>query len=562
MNTANNTPTNFPTGIPVSQQSYTNWDGTITATDIWTCEPRHADDVVSVCNWAAQNNFTVRPKGIAHNWSPLTIDPVQGSYKNTMLVDTTVSLNQLRFVPASGNNGPAVTVGTGATMGQLMDFLEKQSGGKGAASGYSFPHIPAPDHLTVGGVLAINGHGTAIRTAPIEDMAASYGSMSNRIISLTAVVTDPNGTSANQYSLKTFARGEIDTDAFLTQLGRAFIVEATLQVVDNYNLRCQSFMNIDKSVLFAAPTGTEPTPNSCTDFLNKSGRVEVIWFPFTDFPWLKVWTVSPTQPEGSKLVTGPNNYTFSDNLPDWVTALIKGLTTIPGLTVEFGKAMEKITRFGLEVTGTSDLWGASKNTLFYVKDTTLRVTANGYAVLMKRADVQQGIADFTTQFSTLLDEYRNKGLFGQYPVNAPLEIRITGLDAPNESPGMAGRPVISSLATDADTETKGWDVALWLDVLTLPGTAHAEAFYTDLEAWMLQHFQAPYAKVVPEWSKGWAYTPQNGPWSSDAFMQIVRNGFTQGRNADDNWAWQVDTMKRYDAHGLFFSPFTKQLFEE
>lgn len=562
MNTANNTPTNFPAGIPVSQQTYTNWDGTITATDIWTCTPRNAEDVVSVCNWAAKNGFTVRPKGIAHNWSPLTIDPVQGSYKNTLLVDTTVSLNQLSFVPASDSHGPAVTVGTGATMGQLMDFLEQQSGGKGAAPGYSFPHIPAPDHLTVGGVLAINGHGTAIRTAPVEDMAASYGSMSNRIISLTAVVTDPNGANPNQYSLKTFARGEKDTDAFLTQLGRVFIVEVTLQVVDNYNLRCQSFMDIDKNVLFAPPTGGEPTPNSCADFLNKSGRVEVIWFPFTDFPWLKVWTNAPTQPAGSKLVTSPNNYTFSDNLPDWVTALIKGLTTIPGLTVEFGKAMEKITRFGLEVTGTSDLWGPSKNTLFYVKDTTLRVTANGYAVLMKRADVQQGIADFTTQFSTLLEQYRNKGLFGQYPVNAPLEIRITGLDAPNEAPGMAGRPVISSLSTDAETEANGWDVALWLDVLTLPGTAHAEAFYTDLETWMLQHFQVPYAKVVPEWSKGWAYTPQNGPWSSDAFLQLVRKGFTQGRSANDNWAWQVDTMNRYDAHGLFFSPFTKQLFGE
>jgi hypothetical protein len=334
-----------------------------------------------------------------------------------------------------------------------------------------------------------------------------------------------------------------------------------LQVIDNYNLRCQSFMDIDKSVLFAAPTGPTPTPKSCADFLDKSGRIEIIWFPFTDCPWLKVWTVAPTQPEGSKLVTGPNNYTFSDNLPDWVTALVKGLTTIPGLTVEFGKAMEKITRFGLELTGTKDLWGASKNTLFYVKDTTLRVTANGYAVLMNRANIQQAIADFTTHFSTLLEQYRNNGLFGQFPVNAPLEIRITGLDAPNEVPGMAGRPVISSLATDAETEQHGWDVALWLDVLTLPGTAHAEAFYTDLEVWMVQHFQSPKAKVVPEWSKGWAYTPQHGPWSSDAFLAMIRKGFTQGRATDDNWDWELATLAQYDAHGLFFSPFTKQLFD-
>jgi FAD/FMN-containing dehydrogenase len=67
-------------------------------------------------------------------------------------------------------------VQSGATIDALMNFLERQSGGKGAAPGYSFPHIPATGNLTIGGVLAINGHGTAIRIHG-EDTRTSYGSI-------------------------------------------------------------------------------------------------------------------------------------------------------------------------------------------------------------------------------------------------------------------------------------------------------------------------------------------------------------------------------------------------
>jgi hypothetical protein len=53
------------------------------------------------------------------------------------------------------------------------------------------------------------------------------------------VVTDPYTTTPDAHTLRTFSRGEADTKAFLTHVGRALVVEATLQVVDNYNLRCR-----------------------------------------------------------------------------------------------------------------------------------------------------------------------------------------------------------------------------------------------------------------------------------------------------------------------------------
>ena len=563
-------PPGFPLYIPILQQQFINWDLTINVPNVWTCQPRNGQDVADACNWAAQNGYTVRPKGIAHNWSPLSVTPGLPSYDKLLLVDTTVSLNDMTFNPANGSNGPSVTVGSGQTMGNLLEFLEQQAGGKGAATGYSFPHVPAPDHLTVGGVLAINAHGTAVPTPPNDDFPTTYGSMSNRILSLTAVVTDPTSQNPGLYSLKTFERGDKETTAFMTQLGRALITEVTLQVIDNYNMQCLSITDIDAKTLFATQTGSTPPPQSCGEFLNQSGRIEVIWYPFTTLPWLKVWTVAATKPKTSREVDGPNNYWFSDNLPEFVTPLIDTILNVdPSLTVSFGEMMQNFTIDGLNgkkiggipvIKQTRDIWGASKNTLFYVKDTTLRVTANGYAVLMNKAGVQQAISDFTAQFEKMLTDYQSRNLF---PINSPVEIRVTGLDSGDDMPsitgGPAGRPVISALSTDADTVKNNWDVAVWFDVLSLPGTKYSNDFYEELEDWLIGHFTSPGARVLAEWSKGWAYTAA-GPWTNATFIDQIKQDFTTSRAADDNWAWETATLAKYDAHNLFQSVLTQTLF--
>ncbi|WP_405206493.1 cholesterol oxidase substrate-binding domain-containing protein [Aquimarina sp. LLG6339-5] len=560
----------FPVNVPVKQETFSNWAKAIVVPNIWTCIPANENDVVDVCNWAAQNGWTVRARGIMHNWSPLAVTPNLPNYDKLLLVDTTASLNKMRFILSIDKMGPAVTVGTGATMGDLLKFLEEIPDGKGEASGYGFVNVPAPGHLTVGGVIAINAHGTSVSTPPNDNFKTTYGSMSNRILSLTAVVTDPNSNDPTMYQLKTFQRGDKELTALMTQLGRTMITSVTLQVIENYNLRCLSITNINKDVLFKLQTGTVPPANSCGDFLNKSGRIEVIWFPFTSYPWLKVWTVEATKPATSRKVDGPNNYPFSDNLPDFVVKMIDVImSTAPGLTEDFGQLMLKMTSEGLDgkILGfpiydqSRDIWGPSKNTMLYVKDTTLRVTANGYAILMNKSEVQQAISDFTTQFETMLLKYKGENKF---PINSPLEIRVTGLDRGDDMPSFtkepAGRPVISSLATDAETIKNNWDVALWLDVLTIPGTKYADEFYQELEEWFLNHFTAPKARVVPEWSKGWAYT-SSGAWTSDTFIDTIKKGFMDHREANDNWAWESSILTKYDSHNIYQSKLTQKLFQ-
>jgi hypothetical protein len=64
---------------------------------------------------------------------------------------------------------------------------------------------------------------------------------------------------------------------------------------------------------------------------------------------------------------------------------------------------------------------------------------------------------------------------------------------------------------------------------------------------------------MPEWSKGWGYT-DGGPWTNTLFFDHIRQAFTVGRNDQNNWEFEVDTMKKYDKSNLFKNLFLDQLF--
>ena len=524
----------------------------------------------------------MRPRGILHGWSPLSLPTAPIEQAKVLLVDLTKGLWQTTFLPASGGLSNRVKVGAGATLLQLLQFLEAQQGGKGAAPGYSFPHTPAPGNLTLGGVLAIGAHGTAVRTPAQDDMPASYGSMSNQVLAFTAVCTDPSSPNPDEYVVRSFERGETDAKALLVNLGRTLVLDATLQVIDNYNLRCESRTDVSAETLFAVPTAAQPVPpNSFADFFNQTGRVEIIWFPFSwkpptllnepVNPWLHIWTNSPEKPaEPTIAVNTPYNYPFADNVPQWVQQMLPTLLKTPGVTPLFGWTSAKITAdglkgesmFGQNYPVSSDIWGPSKNTLLYVQDSTLRVMANGYAIHVNKSDVQKAVAAFASQYRSMLEKYGNDGE-GEYPINSPLEIRVTGLDNPTEvhlPPGqIAGSPSLSATIMDAEDVQNRWDVALWFDVLTIPGTPNADTFYVELEQWLLTYFSdatdGVAGRVIPEWSKGFAYDQNNGPWTDAGFLEHVRHTF------GDDWGYALTTLAKYDKSNLFSSPFLDQLFQ-
>jgi FAD/FMN-containing dehydrogenase len=87
---------------------------------------------------------------MSHNWSPIVL-PAGSTGAGHVPLDTTQHLTSI--VTAAGS--PAtVAVQAGATMDSLTTAL--------AAAGHGLCAMPAPGDITVGGMLAINAHGSAI----------------------------------------------------------------------------------------------------------------------------------------------------------------------------------------------------------------------------------------------------------------------------------------------------------------------------------------------------------------------------------------------------------------
>jgi len=533
-------PPGFPTSIPLYQQGYRNWAGDIVVDALWTCAPRTPAEVVTLANWARGAGYKLRARGKMHNWSPLVVTPGSTEAKQVLL-DTTAHLTA---VSVAGGSPATVTAQTGITMEALLTRLEQ--------SGYGLTATPAPGDLTLGGVLAIDGHGTAIpANGETRVPGTTYGSVSNLVTSLTAVVWD---SATSQYTLRTFSRGDAGIRPLLTHVGRSFVTSVTLQVGANQRLRCQSWFDINWQTLFApaASAGSR----SLRSYLQSAGRVEAIWFPFTDNPWLKVWSVKPSKPLLAKQVNSPYNYPFSDNLSGELTSLIGQIIAGNGsLTPTFGTTQIAVVGSGLITTGTWDIWGWSKNTMLYVRPSTLKVTANGYAVLTSRANVQRVVNEFATYYRGRMDAYRAQG---RYPMNGPVEIRVTGLDqSADVAVTSAGPPSLSALRPRPDRPE--WDTAVWLDILTVPGTPYANEFYREVEQWVYSNYSGTYAAVRPEWSKGWGYST-SAAWADPTQLSTtVPNTYRTGLPTADNWDGARGTLNQYDPHRVFSNSFLDTL---
>ncbi|AZP15660.1 FAD-binding protein [Streptomyces aquilus] len=525
----------FPADVGLYRTAYRNWVGEITATGLWACAPADGEQVVAVVNWAWRHGWRVRGRGSSHGWSPLTVTQDTPSDAPVLLVDTATHLTGLAL-----ESSHAVRAGTGVTLEALLTFLEGHGLGVTAA--------PAPGDLTLGGALAIDAHGTAVPARGEQRLPGqTYGSLSNRVLSVTAVVWD---AGSGAYVLRTFARDEADAAVLLTHLGRALVTEVVLRVGANSNLRCVSRTDIPAAELFAAPGGDGRTLAS---YLDKAGRVEAIWFAFTEFPWLKVWSVEPAKPLTSRRVTSPYNYPFSDNVPTLVADIAGRMVSDAAwyLAPVLGNAQYDAAALGLVATLSADLWGPSKNTLLYLKPTTLRVSANGYAVLTRRDRVQRVVAEFTAFYRERLAVY---SALGRFPVNGSVEIRVTGLDDPADAELVGARaPLLSALRPDAARPE--WDTAVWLDILTLPGTPYAEKFLREIERFLLDRHDGTDSLTRVEWSKGWAYT-EDAVWEDEEVLGTV----VPGSLGDGAWGQAAGILDRLDPHRVFGNAFLDRLF--
>jgi FAD/FMN-containing dehydrogenase len=165
------------------------------------------------------------------------------------------------------------------------------------------------------------------------------------------------------------------------------------------------------------------------------------------------------------------------------------------------------------------------------------------------------VSDFYAQYTSRLAHYQG---LGQYPMNGPVEIRVTGLDKPAESVvSGAQSPILSSVRPRHDHPE--WDVAVWLDMGTLPVTAGFSQFYADMESWIWSHYSGSYATVRPEWSKAWACT-STGPWTNATILgSSIPAAVSAGQASGDGWSTAVSILKSYDPNSVFSNPFLDTL---
>jgi hypothetical protein len=286
-------------------------------------------------------------------------------------------------------------------------------------------------------------------------------------------------------------------------------------------------------------------------FIEEAGGVEAIWFPFTDNPWLKYWSATEARPAGSRLVTEPYNYPFSDLIPLPVADLAGQALRDGSVTPEFNAAEYSAALGGLNGLDATDIWGPAMNTQLYIRSTTLRFDENGYGVTCRREDVQRVLHLFFAKYRTLLGEHTARN---EYPMNGPVEVRACGLDDP-EHVGIKDAQSSALACTAPRPDHPEWDTVVWLNLLTQPGTPGEYAFYREMERWTIATFDGTWAHARPEWSKGWAFSADAG-WSDEKTLrQTIPALVSAGKPHDHGFHWAMRRLDEHDPHRILSNDF-------
>lgn len=529
-------PAGFPDGIPLETRTFENWARETIVADLPFAVPRSTRDVVAVVNWAATAGWRVRACGFMHGWAPLVVTPGTTCDSRVLLVDLTRHLTSVDVL----DGGDIVAAG-GASLEAVT--LVAQQHGRG------FTNLPAPGNLTIGGALAVGAHGTSVPAIGERGRPRhAYGSLSNRVLELTALVWDQR---RHRYVARRFTRRDRPIDALLAHLGRSLVTSVRLRTEPDHNLRCESITDVSATEMFAAPG----TPGrTFASYVDASGRAEAIWFPYTERPWLKIWSVSPEKPASSRAVTEPYNYPFSDNVPVEISTLAERVVEgDESFAPVLGRAMASVADAGLDGMQCRDLWGPSRALLLYIKPSTLRYAEFGYAIHCCRGDLQRVVHGFVSDYQRLLDGYAAQG---RHPVNGPVEIRVQAPDHPDV--GVPGARAPRLTATRPRPDRPAWDTVVWLNLLSFPGNPGLE-FYNRLEPLLLERFDGTWAGLRVEWSKGWAYTPQ-GPWTNDDVIgRTVPRSLSTGYPRSSDFAATMRELRALDPQRVFGNAFLDRL---
>lgn len=532
------TPDGFPDGVQTEFRYVENWSRMLRVPEVLTARPTDEEQCLQIVRWAAEAGWRARPIGALHTWVPILLQDAD----RIVLIDQSAMTGLVAFTQ---DPVPAATFHAGTTLSQATAILEGiDNGGRSPTPGWGWPDYPGIPDVTVGGMCAIGAHGAGIRMR--SDQEDLFGTVSNLILGFRAIVYD-----GDEYIVRDFTRDDPDAAAFLVHLGHAYLLQVRMRVVPNCMLT-RRVEYPDWTESFAEPSASLP-PRSLQALVEEHGRVQQLWFPFTQTPIVQHFTEGAGEPQGNATkVTAPLTARLSPTLPvAFTSAFGATLEHLPWLT----PLVERATLAEMRHLSPPDhVWhGTSGNVLLYVQHDTLRVISLAYAILVESSQVQAAVHALGYAFDEMLHRYARAGL---EPVNSCLEIRVTDLDRA-EAVGLPdAAPALLSPARPLPGATL--DRAIWFDLVTVPGAKGSTTFYMEFESWLWERFPAP-GTLRAEWSKAWAFGPQ-GPWTNaEVIDRILRSYDPDGTLAT---AHSVrDTWKRFDPAGVYGSPLMSQVFQ-
>jgi hypothetical protein len=531
-------PDGFPVGIHADYRYIENWSRMLRVNDVLTARPTNEEQCLQIVRWAAAAGWRVRPMGALHTWVPILLQDAD----RTVLIDQSAMTGLVAFTEEPV---PAVTLHAGTTLADATAILEGiDNGGRSSAPGWGWPDFPGIPDVTVAGMCAIGAHGAGIRMR--TDQEDLFGTVSNLILGFRAIVSE-----GDRYVVRDFTREDPDASAFLVHLGHAYLLQLCMRVVPNCTLaRRVEYPAWTES--FAEPSSSLP-PQSLQALVEEHGRVQQLWFPFTQTPIVQHFSEEPHEPAAEVIkATAPLTVRLSPTLPvAFTTAFGATLKGLPWLT----PLVERTTLVEMRHLSPPDhVWhGTSRNVLLYVQHDTLRVISLAYAILVEQHEVQAAVHALGHKFDDMLHHYARSGL---EPINSCLEIRVTDLDRA-DAVGLPGAaPAVLSPARALPGAAL--DRAVWFDLVTVPGSSGLNTFCMEFEAWLWETFASP-GTLRAEWSKAWAFGP-DGPWTNTKVIDRVLRSYDPDGSLTTAHAMR-DTWRRYDTAGVYGSAVMSRVFD-
>lgn len=519
---------------------------------VFISHPRK-NDLVPLANWALLSGYRLRAIGSRCSWAPLIFSLADNgtSCPKTLLLDTKRHLTDFHVNPPDSPETPdrlSVTVGPGLTLLRFLTLLEEND--------LSIFACPTTGVFTIGGLLAIGAHGSGIPGAQDQrNVGHTYGTLSNLVMELTIVSWD---ASQGSYKLRRVHRAEKEAKAFLVNLGRAFIVSATLRVGKLQMLRSQSHFFVPVGTVFQDPAVKNPL-NSAYSFSSLAqtfGRIDVITSSIgaKSPTWILTWRNEPVRGPRSRYAFLPYNYISNNYLPAFVIDpfLKTAISLYPRTWELFGKIMYPFIVLTTKLTKSQDFWGPSKNHFLYLTKYSPRLRSHSFVVLTSRRNLQLVAFTMRKHFDRLAEQYlaRDKVL----PPSGIVNTRVTGIDDPEDVliPG-AEAPVFSN--AKPRKEKPEWDVVLWMQPTAYPSTPKWQEFSKRLQDLYLREIEeAGLGTLRVEWSKGWAHTLE-GPWLNGT---IARDKLPRSYGAED-WNFGVAALQENDPNNVFSNEYLDEL---